>query len=161
MTRYSVMIAAVVMLVTGCAYMQSREQTTPAAVERPDLMKPDSAKTSKLAFDPMGLGPSVFTRQESVVQGDLNRSASAPVRSVTGYRVQLGAFIDQKLAEGLAERAEKDLGEATYVVFDRPFFRVRAGDFRDLSEAEALKSVAISRGYQDARIAHEEIVVSD
>jgi cell division septation protein DedD len=107
------------------------------------------------------LGPSVFAAQTSPAETVESAPIVTEPKKVTGYRVQLGAFIDQKLAASLAERAKTDLGSPTYVVFDRPFYRVRAGDFRDLSDAEALKSVAIGKGYQDARIAREEIMISD
>jgi cell division septation protein DedD len=103
----------------------------------------------------------VFAAQVPAFEGASSAPTAAEPKSAAGYRVQLGAFIDQKLAASLAARAEADLGSPTYVVFDRPFYRVRAGDFRELSEAEALKTVAIGKGYQDARIAREEIVISD
>jgi hypothetical protein len=136
-------------------------QTAPTTAEQREYMKADSAYAGNLAIDPMSLGPTVFAKQVSPVEGDAPAPYVTEPKRVTGYRVQLGAFIDQRLAASLASRAETDLGKPTYVVFDRPFYRVRAGDFRDLSEAEALKSAAIGKGYQDARISREEIVITD
>jgi len=161
MMRLFVLFTALVVLTSGCSYLSSLGGKTDETSKSQDgYMKPDSATPGKLAYDPMSLGPSVFAQYSANDESSSSTISDLSPASKFGYRVQLGAFIDQSLAEKLASRAESELGHKAYVVFDRPFYRVRVGNFKDISEAEMLKSNAITKGYQDARIARDEIEVS-
>lgn len=164
MKRLIIVCSGLLLIVGGCSYLSS----TGGHSEEPHYgqsssgyMKPDSATAGNLAFDPMSLGPSVFASYTSSGNTGSSKVSDYAQPTGTGYRVQLGAFIDQSLADKLATRAENELGVQSYVVFDRPFYRVRVGDFKQLSEAEMLKSTAISKGYQDARIARDVIQSGD
>ncbi len=163
MMRLIILLSALVILTNGCSYLSSLggKGDNRSTQKQEGLMKPDSATSGSLEFDPMSLGPTVFAQYSSSEGNSVSSDSGFELSGDSGYRVQLGAFIDQALADKLAARAESELGEQAYVVFDRPFYRVRVGNFRDISDAEMLKSNAISKGYQDARIARDEIEVSD
>ncbi|MBU0691117.1 SPOR domain-containing protein [bacterium] len=159
MKRLFILCSGLLLILSGCSYLSAlggKTEESPTS-RTSGYMKPDSAAPGKLAFDPMDLGPSVFAQNAVADLSSLSGDPEYLPSSDTGYRIQLGAFIDQARADNLAERAENELGEQAYVVFDRPFYRVRVGNFRDISEAEALKSNAISKGYQDARITRDVI----
>ena len=162
MMRLIILFCGLLVLTSGCSYLSSLGgKTATTTQDESGYMKPDSATPGNLAFDPMDLGPSIFAQYASSEGSSISSTSGYSPSGDSGYRIQLGAFIDQALAEKLASRAESELGERAYVVFDRPFYRVRVGNFRDISEAEMLKSTAITKEYQDARRTQDEIEGSD
>ena len=69
--------------------------------------------------------------------------------TASGYRVQVFSSNTQKTAKGDAFRIEKLLqdqfpGETVYVNYTSPFWKVRVGDFKTMTEAQTFRSQIIS-----------------
>jgi cell division septation protein DedD len=142
-----VMIAALFSL--GCAQLdklrsRDKSETTEPVVED---------TTVNLPYDPLSLGPDVFALAAAEESAESNSNA----QTTSGFRVQIGAFVDEKRAQDLAIAAERSLQVKSYVVFDRPFYRVRIGNCDTMKQAEELKSAATAKGFPDARITSDRI----
>lgn len=93
-------------------------------------------------------------------------SVTAPVEGrpsgeTRGFRVQLLASREQDEARRVAREAEGRLQVPTYVVFEAPFYKVRAGDFPDRGDALALRDRARGYGYPNAWVVTTEIAGKD
>jgi cell division septation protein DedD len=73
-----------------------------------------------------------------------------PPPSVYGFRVQIFASSTQKGANKVAEDARSLFGGKVYIEHTPPYYKVRIGDCLTKEEAEALKNLAISKGYRGA-----------
>lgn len=71
--------------------------------------------------------------------------------NILGYRVQLGAFENKENAERTAKSARSKFDLPVYVIYQAPFYRVRAGDFIEKSEAEKYVKIIKEKGFRDAR----------
>lgn len=68
-----------------------------------------------------------------------------PQGRVVGYRVQVYADNNQRVAKGEARQREKVISQKfpslmTYVAYASPYWRLRVGDFRSQAEAEKVAS---------------------
>ncbi|MCX7994494.1 MAG: SPOR domain-containing protein [candidate division WOR-3 bacterium] len=72
--------------------------------------------------------------------------------SVYGFRVQIFASSTQKGASKVADDARGIFGGKVYIEHAPPYYKVRVGDCLTREEAEALKNLAISKGYRSAFI---------
>ncbi len=71
--------------------------------------------------------------------------------NILGYRVQIGAFENRENAERTAKSARGRFELPVYVTYQAPFFRVRAGDFKEKSDAENYVKIIKGKGFRDAR----------
>lgn len=83
-----------------------------------------------------------------------------PSVAVRGFRVQLLASREQDEARRVAREAEGRLQVRAYVVYEAPFYKVRAGDFPDRGDALALRDRARGYGYPNAWVVTTEIAAS-
>lgn len=88
---------------------------------------------------------------------------ASPRRKTVGYRVQVYADNNARMAKGEARNRERAVGNmfpayATYVNYAAPYWRLRVGDFRNQGDAE--KAAAEIRG-AFPRYAKEVRVVRD
>jgi len=74
-----------------------------------------------------------------------------------GYRVQIGAFEYKENAEEVKKFAHSKTDLPIYIVYIAPFYRVRAGDFAEKSEAEKYVKILKDKGFDDARWVHTQI----
>lgn len=102
--------------------------------------------------------------REAFVVRTLIDVSAPPIRrptTVSGYRVQIFSASSHQAAEqALARARELFAGEAVYVEFEPPFFKVRVGDFRTRKEAESFAGVAKKQGYDSAFPAETQIKAS-
>lgn len=78
-------------------------------------------------------------------------------RRVRGFRVQLLAASDRGEADAFAREFRARIPVTVHVVFESPFFKVRAGDFLDRADAIALRDRARSNGYASAWVVATEV----
>jgi cell division protein FtsN len=69
---------------------------------------------------------------------------------ISGWRVQLYADTDRRKAQTVKEEASRRLGQAVYVEFIEPYYRVRVGNCRTEDEAREIAKEAKKNGYPDA-----------
>jgi cell division septation protein DedD len=81
----------------------------------------------------------------------------ASPRTGRGFRVQLLAAGDRDEAESMAREARARLRAPVYVVFEAPFYKVRAGDHVDRADALLLRDLARRNGYDGAWVVTTEI----
>ncbi|MBZ0199920.1 MAG: SPOR domain-containing protein, partial [Ignavibacteriaceae bacterium] len=77
-----------------------------------------------------------------------------------GYRVQV--ITTDNLDEANSTRSDlyfKTNQKAVYVIFDPPFYKVKAGDFTDVDDANALSFKLTQIGYNESRVVQDSINV--
>jgi len=105
-------------------------------------------------------------RIAQLVEGKKSNGASR--YSVSGYRVQVFSSNAQRTAKSDALRIEKQIrdefpNQGVYVNYVSPFWKVRVGDFRTQSQAQAFRSELISAFPQmrsEIYIVREQIFIS-
>ena len=71
-------------------------------------------------------------------RAELNRTLG--VETVSGFRVQIFTGSNRKDAYSAQEKFQQEFPDIrTYVIYNEPNFKVRAGDFRTRAEAEKLQ----------------------
>jgi hypothetical protein len=71
---------------------------------------------------------------------ELNKAGSAEALNINGYRVQIFTGENRKNAyDAQAKFQEEYPNIRTYIIYNEPNFKVRAGDFRTRLEAEKLQ----------------------
>lgn len=90
-------------------------------------------------------------------------AAHRPGGQVVGYRVQVYADNNQRVAKGEARQRERAISQrfpsvTTYVAYVSPYWRLRVGDFRSQAEAE---KVALDIRHAFPAYAKEVRVVRD
>jgi cell division protein FtsN len=125
-----------------------REKPPPAAAPI------DTATMTAEPYDPLSLGGDVFEKELSIGEEEQRKE-------VYGYRVQIGAFGDKSSADKLRERAANELGVPVYVVLEEPFWCVRVGDFKAIEDAEAAKRTARTKGYGEAHVVQDKVIVGE
>jgi hypothetical protein len=92
---------------------------------------------------------------ENITQEDINNEIA---NTASGYRVQV--LITDNLEEANNLRSEiyfKTNQKSVYVIFDPPFYKVKVGDFINLSDANDLSYKLNQMGYSEARVVSETI----
>jgi stage II sporulation protein D len=92
-----------------------------------------------------------------VYQGEVRVVLLGPGGGRTIFRIQVGSFADEKSARELADRLERETGQAAGVHHDpqRRLYRVRVGEFRQRLQAAELNRTLGGMGFPDAWIAEE------
>lgn len=76
-------------------------------------------------------------------------TTTAPA-TVYGFRVQIFASSTQKGASKVADDARGIFGGKVYIEHTPPYYKVRVGDCLTKEDAEALKNLAINKGFRGA-----------
>ncbi len=71
---------------------------------------------------------------------------------VLGFRIQLLQTEEAEEARKMQKDAILDLDTDVYVIYDEPYYKVRAGDFRTRYEAETFLEKVHGKGYTSAWI---------
>lgn len=78
--------------------------------------------------------------------------------TIAGFRVQIGST--QDLSEAIDERAEAETllnGYNVYIVYDSPYYKVRAGDFRARYDATQAANYITTHGFTGAWIVPDNV----
>ncbi len=87
--------------------------------------------------------------------GNRNRKI---VATVDGYRVLIVATDNIEEANEIRDKvAQQTNGKEVYISFEPPFYKVKVGDFTDLSEANDLQFKLKQLGYSEARVVQESV----
>ncbi|MFH0921878.1 MAG: SPOR domain-containing protein [Fibrobacterota bacterium] len=84
--------------------------------------------------------------------------AAQRTRVTQGFRIQIYATTDFKDAERKKEDLLGLLTEPVYVIYEAPYYKIRAGNFADENEAKTLKRKLSDMGY-DAWVVQSKIRV--
>lgn len=107
------------------------------------LIQPEALAGRIAPADPSADNPSE-NEEEAQEEADGEKEAVPAVRSkgrIVGYRVQIYADNNVRVAKGEARQRERAVGRRfpaymTYVAYASPYWRLRVGDFRTQAEAE-------------------------
>jgi cell division protein FtsN len=80
------------------------------------------------------------------------------LNTIAGYRVQIGST--QDLSEAISERAEAETilnDYNVYIVYDSPYYKVRAGDFRARYDATQAANYINTHGFTGAWIVPDNV----
>lgn len=112
--------------------------------------KQNQTIVDRINLDEPGKGSVVIIQDESIAKrlGRQEKKTDADVASdkyteVSGYRIQLFIGNNQRISKNEAYTKEANVKAAfpelpTYVAFSAPFWRLRAGDFQSLTEAQRM-----------------------
>lgn len=110
---------------------------------------PDTVSRRPLLVDEM---PNAVVHQSSEVRDLLNRrvnGAETQMVDMDGYRLQIYSSNRQQQAkmeaEQIKQNLEKEIELPIYIVSDQPFWKVRIGNFKSISEASAFKEDFVQR----------------
>ena len=80
------------------------------------------------------------------------------VGTVDGYRVLVVATDDMEAANSVrADILDKIKRKEVYISFEPPFYKVKIGDFTDITESNNLKFKLNQLGYTEARVIQETV----
>jgi hypothetical protein len=80
------------------------------------------------------------------------------VDQVDGFRVQVIATDDLEEANQIrTEIYERTNQKSVYIVFDPPFYKVKTGDFTEVSDARSLSFQLNQLGYKESRVVTEKV----
>lgn len=79
---------------------------------------------------------------------------------VNGFRVQLIQTSDREEADEIQDLAILRFREEVYRVFEAPYYKVRIGDFTDWHDAEELQKRAKQKGFQDAWVVGDRVMLN-
>jgi len=117
-----------------------------------------------ISFDPLSLGDELTPKELAKLlekagvdeKGIFTEPASEDTteekhfRKVLGWRVQIFATTDYERASAVREEAESLFRVPVYLKFEAPYYKVRVGECRTRTEAEALRRRAVKLGYTSA-----------
>ena len=127
-----------------------------ARTERPSppVVSTDSARGISEPYDAVQLGGDVF-------EAELGGKEGRPPEEIFGYRVQIAAVSDESSARALQARVTDEFKMPVYLSHEAPFWFVRLGDFRTMTEAEEAKKDAIQKGHAGARVVEDKIAIGE
>lgn len=83
---------------------------------------------------------------------------SAPsTRVMPGYRVQVATTDNLDEANSTRSEVYFKIKQPVYVIYDSPFYKVRAGDFLDNTRAKDLNFKLNQLGYKDSRVVQDSV----
>ncbi|MGH7496256.1 MAG: SPOR domain-containing protein [bacterium] len=164
-------ILLLALFVCGCASStktnkRNGKEVEPAPLKRPVASKP--AVEYDEAFDPRSLKEITFTvphkSQVPMVQSQtgLPITTDTTARDTTwvtapGYQLQLLQTENGAQARETLRFAILDLNTDTEIVYDAPYYKVRAGRFLNRAEAERLQTLADEKGYTNSWVVRTSI----
>jgi hypothetical protein len=80
------------------------------------------------------------------------------LNTVTGFRVQIGST--QDLSDAINERAKAETlltGYNVYIIYDSPYYKVRAGDFRARYDATQAANFITGHGFPGAWVVPDNV----
>jgi len=75
-----------------------------------------------------------------------------------GFRVQLLATADEKMARSEKKKAVFKFDDNVYLIFEAPMYKIRVGDCITRKQAEILKKSAVRNGFKDAWIVPSRVI---
>ena len=163
--RQSIPILILVVFIAACTPSKKLVNKEPLA-ENQEHSKYDES------FDPLSLNDDDIiiqakTETEVVEKKKSEKTTSDQtkiLREIDGYRVQLLATRSIESATLIKQRAEEQflkLNHKVYWSFEAPFYKVRIGDVLTRTDAESIRDLARSMGYDQAFPVRSKVMPPD
>ena len=161
------------LVVSGCASGAKTGKRTGKEVEPAPAKRPAAAAPSvnyDESFDPANLKEISFSVPRRNTAPMVQSQTGLPVAVDTtardtswvtspGYQLQLLQTENGAQARETLRLAVFDLNTDVEIVYDAPFYKVRAGRFLNRSEAERLQTLADEKGYTNSWVVRTSIKV--
>jgi len=147
------LLAGMALLAVACAGTKPSQTSSPPNSSKTDSPSPNAMNED---FDPLTLKQPEFqipprkTSLRDEPQGTAPAGADTGAADEDGYQVQLLQTEDAALARNAVRDAAAGLATTTEMIFDSPYYKVRAGNFVNRYDAEQLQELAASKGYASA-----------
>jgi hypothetical protein len=97
----------------------------------------------------------VWVEYEKQEPNAVNTEVSTSV--ALGYRVQIITSDSLEEANSIKSEVYFKIKLPVYVIYDSPFYKVRAGDFTDISKAKELSFKLNQLGYKSSRVVQDSV----
>lgn len=166
-----ILLAAAMMLLLqlGCSSAKkSAPATKPRSENTPrEIKESPSPAVMNEDFDPMTLkAPEFRIERKQVIQRSDTvtiSTAVAPVdttwQTVPGFQVQLLQTEDAKLGRAAVRDAILALNTDVEIIYEAPYYKVRAGRFTNRYDAEQLQNLASEKGYANCWVVRTQVKV--
>ena len=154
------LISIVVVFLISCAGSKEavKKETAPTVNSKYDE-----------SFDPLTLNDDdIIIEPDDIAETGSQTNQSAEnlqdenyIQEVNGFRIQILATDNIEKASLVEQEATDRFerkGHKTYLVFEAPLYKIRVGDCKDRSEAEQLREIAKSFGYNGAFIVKTKVI---
>lgn len=153
-----------VILITGLLPLKN----TQSFGERKDWRKRSEENTEKIVnftfLDTLNHGKEVSLFDDDSNIKNVNTDDEIPEKKKikeNGYRIQLVASNSEEKIRSEQISAEQELRLKTYIIFEKPYYKVFAGDFITREDAEKAITKIKKSGYPKAWIVKSDILVSN
>ena len=112
----------------------------------------------QLLNDPEPQWPQIMNPLSSLDSKTISNSTSDSLLfDIEGFRVQVFATQDRNKAENVKKDLEIVIGEAVYIIFEAPNYKVRIGNFLDRDGAEKLRQELVKQNFPSSWIVRTRI----
>lgn len=167
------LLAIVVLFALGCASKTKVVKKTPEVTRRPAPTTPATQQQSSgydESFDPASVREVPFTIPRKTEKKLVQSQTALPVPAdttaadtswitVQGYQLQLLQTENGAQARETLRNAILDLSTDVEIVYDAPYYKLRAGKFLNRYDAERLQSLADEKGYANSWVVRTPIKV--
>jgi hypothetical protein len=156
----------------GCSSSSKVSRSEPAKPEKPKTEARSALTPGQVVqnedFDPMNLKAPEFRIARKTMAGKsdtLSVSTSTPAsadtswQTVPGYQVQLLQTEDGKLARSAVREAIITLNVDVEMIYEAPYYKIRAGRFVNRYDAEQLQNLASEKGYVNCWVVRTQVKV--
>ncbi len=171
-----VAVATMLLFQLGCSSAKKSTQATKPKSENTQRETKEAQSPAVLNedFDPMTLKAPEFrierkprpsleisSMKGGVQKSDTVTTAVAPVdtswQTVPGFQVQLLQTEDAKLGRAAVRDAILALNTDVEIIYEAPYYKVRAGRFTNRYDAEQLQNLASEKGYANCWVVRTQV----
>lgn len=153
--KYFVVVLSIILLLPfGCAKRQEVSQ---------EPAWEDEILFEEITEDTTEISDITFTEEP---EKDISIFEEEKVEAITtepttglGFRIQIGAYKNEALAQKEAEKARMILNKKVYVDYIMPYNKLRVGNFLTRSDAVSYRVQVLNKGYKGAFIVETTIIV--
>lgn len=171
-----ILAATVLLIISGCSTPEPVVERDPQPVEQPDPEIDRELSEADIRDDLDGFERTLFDYRSSLsdqfatITNDVPEAFQQDAsyltlgEDVAGYRVQILSTREVALADSTmddfrvwaSENLDEESSVDVYIYFRQPYYRVRAGDFRNRDKAIEFARIAKQK-YPDAWVVHDRI----
>jgi hypothetical protein len=137
-------------LLSGCAYLPqtaNQPRPTPDSSEPGQVVLPEAEEVPDVVVSEKKDPPEPIEYQ-SLADHYLPEESENPSGQTRGFRVQLLTTKSSASADSFVVHANKNLDMPIYIVYEPPYYKIRAGNFKNHEEAVEAKPKIESRGFE-------------
>ena len=152
-----IFLVTVIFSIEGCAAFKglTEKPVGDETIVR-SISRVDSIAAAGLPADTIALERNLLERESYLSADEKYRGASAVSRESGAkesfYSVQIASAEKSTIIDQAAQKARREFGESTSVVRVGGQYCLRIGNYKDKADAEALRKIAVSYGYEYAWI---------